>query len=122
MTIVHMSEKGQIVVPKNIRDERGFGNGSAFAVLETKSGAILFRPVKKLQKWIWWIIFCDSKAWIFRNANTFASPAFELSARHQCRFGIVQAAPDPKCVAWLEARRGQYVCCARSQYDLTGKE
>jgi AbrB family looped-hinge helix DNA binding protein len=46
MTIVRMSEKGQIVVPKNIRDGHGFGNGSAFAVLETKSGAIMFRPVK----------------------------------------------------------------------------
>jgi len=43
---VRMSEKGQIVVPKNIPDEHGFGNGSAFAVLETKSGAIMFRPVK----------------------------------------------------------------------------
>jgi AbrB family looped-hinge helix DNA binding protein len=50
MTIVHMSEKGQIVVPKNIRDEHGFGNGSAFAVLKTKSGAILFRPVKTAPK------------------------------------------------------------------------
>ncbi len=46
MTIVRMSEKGQIVVPKNIRDEHGFGNGSAFAVLQTKNGAIMFRPVK----------------------------------------------------------------------------
>jgi len=46
MTIIHMSEKGQIVVPKKIRDEHGFGNGSAFAVLETKGGAIVFRPVK----------------------------------------------------------------------------
>jgi AbrB family looped-hinge helix DNA binding protein len=46
MTIIRMSEKGQIVVPKSIRDERGFGNGSAFAVLETKSGAIVFRPIK----------------------------------------------------------------------------
>jgi AbrB family looped-hinge helix DNA binding protein len=50
MTIVHMSEKGQIVVPKNIRDEHGFGNGSAFAVLDTKSGAIMFRPVKTVPK------------------------------------------------------------------------
>lgn len=50
MTIIHMSEKGQIVVPKNIRDEHGFGNGSAFAVLETKSGAIVFRPVKTAPK------------------------------------------------------------------------
>lgn len=45
MTVVHMSEKGQIVVPKEIRDERGFGNGTAFAVFQTKSGAIVFRPV-----------------------------------------------------------------------------
>ena len=45
-----MSEKGQIVVPKNIRDEHGFGNGSAFAVLETKSGAITFRPVQTAPK------------------------------------------------------------------------
>jgi AbrB family looped-hinge helix DNA binding protein len=45
MTIVHMSEKGQIVVPKNIRDQHGFGNGSAFAVRQTKSGALLLRPV-----------------------------------------------------------------------------
>jgi AbrB family looped-hinge helix DNA binding protein len=39
-----MSEKGQIVVPKEIRDRHGFGNGSAFAVLETKDGALSFRP------------------------------------------------------------------------------
>jgi AbrB family looped-hinge helix DNA binding protein len=45
MTIVHMSEKGQIVVPKDIRDQHGFGNGSAFAVRQTKSGALLLRPV-----------------------------------------------------------------------------
>jgi AbrB family looped-hinge helix DNA binding protein len=45
-----MSEKGQIVMPKKIRDEHGFGNGSAFAVLETKSGAIVFRPVKTAPK------------------------------------------------------------------------
>ena len=50
MTIIHMSEKGQVVVPKSIRDERGFGNGSAFAVLETKSGAIVLRPVKTAPK------------------------------------------------------------------------
>jgi AbrB family looped-hinge helix DNA binding protein len=45
MTVVHMSEKGQIVVPKEIRDQRGFGNGSAFAVVQTRSGAIVFRPI-----------------------------------------------------------------------------
>lgn len=50
MTIVHMSEKGQIVVPKEIRDQRGFGNGSAFAVLETKSGTIVFRPINSAPK------------------------------------------------------------------------
>ena len=50
MTIVHMSEKGQIMVPKDIRDQHGFGDGSAFAVSETKSGSIVFRPVKTAPK------------------------------------------------------------------------
>jgi AbrB family looped-hinge helix DNA binding protein len=45
MTIVHMSEKGQIVVPKDIRDKRGFRNGSTFSVRQTRSGALVFRPV-----------------------------------------------------------------------------
>jgi AbrB family looped-hinge helix DNA binding protein len=45
-----MSEKGQIVVPKSIRDEHGFSNGSAFAVLESRSGAIVFRPIKTKPK------------------------------------------------------------------------
>ena len=45
MTVVHMSEKGQIVVPKEIRDQHGYRNGSAFSVLETKAGALIFRPV-----------------------------------------------------------------------------
>ncbi|HEY3760908.1 MAG TPA: AbrB/MazE/SpoVT family DNA-binding domain-containing protein [Verrucomicrobiae bacterium] len=46
MTIVHMSAKGQIVVPKDIRDRHGFRNGSAFAVRQTKSGAIVLKPVQ----------------------------------------------------------------------------
>jgi len=46
MTVVHMSEKGQIVVPKEIRDKRGFSNGSAFIVSETRSGKLIFRPVE----------------------------------------------------------------------------
>src|SRR5258707_1378739 len=46
MTIVHMSEKGQIVVPKHIRDEGRLGNGSAFVVLRSKSGNVTLRPVK----------------------------------------------------------------------------
>jgi AbrB family looped-hinge helix DNA binding protein len=50
MTIVHMSEKGQIVVPKGARDKRGFGLGTAFAFLETKDGDLIFRPVKNRPK------------------------------------------------------------------------
>jgi AbrB family looped-hinge helix DNA binding protein len=46
MTIVHMSEKGQIVVPKEARDKRGFAGGSAFAFLESRNGDLIFRPVK----------------------------------------------------------------------------
>ena len=50
MTVVHMSEKGQIVVPKEIRDRRGFGNGSTFAVLETQNGALVFRAINPKPK------------------------------------------------------------------------
>ena len=50
MTVVHMSEKGQIVVPKDIRDKHGFSNGSAFAVFETRSGFLVLRPVKTRPK------------------------------------------------------------------------
>ena len=46
MTVVHMSEKGQSVVPKEIRDQRGYGQGSAFAVLETKQGDLILRPMR----------------------------------------------------------------------------
>lgn len=50
MTIVHMSAKGQIVVPKNIRDQHGFRNGSAFAVRQTKSGVLVLKPVQSTGK------------------------------------------------------------------------
>jgi AbrB family looped-hinge helix DNA binding protein len=45
MTVVTMSEKGQIVVPKEIRDHRGFDKGTSFAVSETRSGLVILRPV-----------------------------------------------------------------------------
>jgi len=41
-----MSEKGQIVVPKEIRDQHGYGQGSVFAVLETKQGDLILRPMR----------------------------------------------------------------------------
>lgn len=45
-----MSEKGQIVVPKEARDKHGFGKGSAFAFLETRNGHLIFRPVNPKPK------------------------------------------------------------------------
>ncbi len=50
MTVVHMSEKGQIVVPKEIRDRRGYVNGSAFVVQETKDGSLYLRPANPRPK------------------------------------------------------------------------
>jgi bifunctional DNA-binding transcriptional regulator/antitoxin component of YhaV-PrlF toxin-antitoxin module len=50
MTIVHMSKKGRIVVPKRIRDRHGFGSRSAFAVVQTQSGALVFRPIRAAPK------------------------------------------------------------------------
>ena len=45
-----MSEKGQIVVPKEARDKHGFWKGSAFAFLETRNGHLVFRPVNPKPK------------------------------------------------------------------------
>ncbi len=45
-----MSEKGQIVVPKSIRDENGVRTGAAFSVSQTKSGAVVFRPLRRPPK------------------------------------------------------------------------
>lgn len=45
MAIVEMSSNGRIVVPKEIRERRKLADGAAFAVMETKSGAIIFRPI-----------------------------------------------------------------------------
>ena len=41
-----MSEKGQIVVPKEIRDQRGYRPGSVFAVMETERGDLVLRPLR----------------------------------------------------------------------------
>jgi AbrB family looped-hinge helix DNA binding protein len=40
-----MSAKGQIVVPKKIRQGRGFKKGSTFAFFESKQGDLVFRPL-----------------------------------------------------------------------------
>ncbi len=49
MTIVHM-DKGRVTVPKETRDVRGFEDGTTFAFAETKSGALVFRPVNPRPK------------------------------------------------------------------------
>jgi AbrB family looped-hinge helix DNA binding protein len=45
-----MSEKGQIVVPKEARDKRGLGRGSAFVFMESQGGDLIFRPVNVRHK------------------------------------------------------------------------
>jgi len=45
-----MSEKGEIIVPQQIREEGRLGNGSAFAILRSKSGSVILRPVKAKPK------------------------------------------------------------------------
>ena len=50
VSVVHMSEKGQIVVPKEIRDRHGYRNGSAFSVIENQDGSLQIRPVNPKPK------------------------------------------------------------------------
>jgi AbrB family looped-hinge helix DNA binding protein len=50
MTVIYMSGKGQIVLPKSIRDTHGFGPGSAFGIVHSKDGDLILRPIKSKSK------------------------------------------------------------------------
>lgn len=39
-------DKGRVTLPKESRDKHGLGDGSALLFLETKSGAMVLKPVK----------------------------------------------------------------------------
>ena len=45
METIILSTKGQIILPKSIRDARAWGPGTHFTVQETKDG-ILLRPAE----------------------------------------------------------------------------
>ena len=42
-----LSAKGQIVIPKDVRDRLGFAEGTVLDVIETGDGVILRRPVER---------------------------------------------------------------------------
>jgi AbrB family looped-hinge helix DNA binding protein len=48
--IVRMTDKGQVTIPKKARDKKGYGPGTAFMYVETKSSDVVFRPVNKKPK------------------------------------------------------------------------
>ncbi len=45
METTKLSSKGQIIIPKAVRDARGWGPGTTFEIEETKDG-IMLRPAK----------------------------------------------------------------------------
>jgi AbrB family looped-hinge helix DNA binding protein len=49
METTRLSTKGQIILPKNIRDSRAWGPGTEFTVEETKEG-VLLRPARRFPK------------------------------------------------------------------------
>lgn len=49
METTRLSSKGQIIIPKALRDARGWGPGTTFEIEETKDGLIL-RPAKLFPK------------------------------------------------------------------------
>ncbi|MFQ6136355.1 MAG: AbrB/MazE/SpoVT family DNA-binding domain-containing protein [Candidatus Hydrothermarchaeales archaeon] len=44
--ITHMSSKGQIVIPKNIRDSLAVGIGDSFAIFRTSENTLILKPIK----------------------------------------------------------------------------
>jgi AbrB family looped-hinge helix DNA binding protein len=48
MEITRLSTKGQVILPKSIRDARGWAAGTELAVEET-AGGIMLRPLRQSQ-------------------------------------------------------------------------
>ncbi len=46
MEVLYMTDEGQVTVPSDIRSRHGLGPGSGLLFLETKSGAMVLKPVK----------------------------------------------------------------------------
>ncbi|WP_321473105.1 AbrB/MazE/SpoVT family DNA-binding domain-containing protein [uncultured Paludibaculum sp.] len=46
MKIIRLSKRGQVVIPKEIRESRGWGPGMEFVVEEMRDG-LLLRPVSR---------------------------------------------------------------------------
>ncbi|MFQ6136071.1 MAG: AbrB/MazE/SpoVT family DNA-binding domain-containing protein [Candidatus Hydrothermarchaeales archaeon] len=44
--IAHMSSKGQIVIPKKIRDTLAVGAGDPFAIFRTPENTLILKPIK----------------------------------------------------------------------------
>ncbi len=53
MEIVRVSSKGQIVIPKRIREQLGIGQGDACEV-EVREGEMVLRPVRQGGDWRRW--------------------------------------------------------------------
>jgi AbrB family looped-hinge helix DNA binding protein len=49
MEITRLSTKGQIILPKNVRDSHAWGSGTEFIVEETRDG-ILLRPARRFPR------------------------------------------------------------------------
>ena len=45
MIVIHMSANGRLVFQKSIRDVHGLRAGSAFAIVQSRNGDLILRPV-----------------------------------------------------------------------------
>lgn len=46
MQVLYMTDKGQVTVPRESRTRHGLGFGSRLLFIETKSGAMVLKPMK----------------------------------------------------------------------------
>lgn len=47
MEVLYMTDKGRVTIPNATRVAHGLGEGSRLLFLETKSGALVLKPVKE---------------------------------------------------------------------------
>jgi AbrB family looped-hinge helix DNA binding protein len=46
MEVLYMTDKGRVTIPNESRVKHGLGEGSRLLFMETKSGALVLKPVK----------------------------------------------------------------------------
>ena len=89
MPTAQFSSKGQIVIPKAIRDRHAFGDGQLVEVIETPAGVLLRLPIAKATE------TAEAVIARFRARNTYQGPPVSLDEMRTAADEVYSGRADP---------------------------